>query len=276
MLVTDQNFQSVLQSSVQKPLFCLFYDGNEACAAAKNALTAAISDDNEYVTLGLFNLHERSAQMLAGQIGLQQIPTLVVIDQGNPAGLLEGDDIVKNLPELLSQFMPSAGELKMREALQAEAAGDLHTAIAKAAEAYKADSQNLKFKFIYARLLIANKNTALAHELLDNPGREEQSDPEYQQLLAALTLAEQAQNSPALLELKDKYEADPSDDNAIAYAIALSDAGKREEALTLLFALLKQDLGKEQVKKTFLDILSTMDGDKLQNQFRRKLYTLMY
>ena len=50
----------------------------------------------------------------------------------------------------------------------------------------------------------------------------------------------------------------------------------KEEALALLFAKLKQDLNKEEVKKTFLDILSTMNGDKLQSQYRRKLYTLLH
>ena len=98
----------------------------------------------------------------------------------------------------------------------------------------------------------------------------------YQQLIAALTLAEQAQNSPALMELKDKFEKDPSDENAVAYAVALAEAGKKEEALEMLFTKLKEDLNKEEVKKTFLDILNTMNGDKAQSRYRRKLYTLMY
>ena len=69
---------------------------------------------------------------------------------------------------------------------------------------------------------------AKAHELLDDAGREEKSSPEYQQLIAALTLAEQAQNSPALMELKDKFEKDPPDENAVAYAVALAEAGRRK------------------------------------------------
>ena len=44
----------------------------------------------------------------------------------------------------------------------------------------------------------------------------------------------------------------------------------------MLFTKLKEDLNKEEVKKTFLDILNTMNGDKAQSRYRRKLYTLMY
>ena len=164
----------------------------------------------------------------------------------------------------------------MREALQAEASGDLSVAVAKASEAFNLDNSNLSYRFIYARMLIGVKNTKAAHELLDKLGREEKQSPEYQQLISALTLAEQAQNSPELLELQAKFEQDDSDENAVAYAIALADAGKKEEALNILFAKLKISLAKEEVKKTFMDILSTMDGDPNQSAFRRKLYTIMY
>lgn len=276
MQLTSENCEQVLQSSMQKPLFCLFYVDQPECDAAKKALTTAISDDNEFVSLVLCNVQDKVAQYLALQLGLMNTPSLVVIDKGQPATIKEGKEIVEELQEVLNQFMPSQSEMIMREALQAEAAGDLNTACTKAAQAYNEDQQNQSFKLIYARILIALKNTNKAHELLDNAGREEQSMPEYQQLLSALSLAEQAQNSPALLEVKDKYEQDPSDENAIVYAAALADTGKKEEALVLLFSKLKEDLSNDEVKKTLLDILSTMDGDKLQSYYRRKLYTLLY
>ena len=276
MYLTQENFEQTLKSSMQKPLFCLFFDQDPSCDSAKTALTSAISDTNEYVSLVMCDLQDRMVQVFASQIQLRTVPTLVVIDQGMPAALLEGKDIITNLQETLNQFIPSAGDLLMREALQAEASGDLSVAVAKASEAFNLDNSNLSYRFIYARMLIGVKNTKAAHELLDNLGREEKQSPEYQQLISALTLAEQAQNSPELLELQAKFEQDDSDENAVAYAIALADAGKKEEALNILFAKLKISLAKEEVKKTFMDILSTMDGDPNQSAFRRKLYTIMY
>ena len=53
MQVTQENFEQVLTSSMQKPLFCFFYVEQPECQTAKNALTTAISDDNEFVTLAL-------------------------------------------------------------------------------------------------------------------------------------------------------------------------------------------------------------------------------
>lgn len=276
MYLNRENFEQVLKSSLDKPLFCLFFDQDPSCDPAKTALTSAISDNNEFVTLALCDIQDPTMQMFAAQIGLRAVPTLVVIDQGQPAAILEGQDIVSSLQETLNKFMPSASALLMREALESEASGDMPTALAKASEAFADDKDNLSYRFIYARMLIAVKNTKAAHELLDNLGREEKQSPDYLQLMSALDLAEQAQNSPELLELQAKFEQDPSDENAVAYAVALADAGKKEDALDLLFAKLKESLAKEDVKKTFLDILSTMDGDPNQSAYRRKLYTIMY
>ena len=52
-----------------------------------------------------------------------------------------------------------------------------------------------------------------------------------------------------------------------------------EEALTLLFGILKTDLGTQngEVKQQFLSILSAMgNADPLTNKFRRLLYSLLY
>lgn len=276
MYLTQENFEQTFMSSKDKPVFCFFYDADPSCDAARNAITTAISDSNEYVTLAMCDIQDPMVNVLGGRMGLRTLPTLVVIDNGQPAAILEGDGIIDGLQETLNQFMPGEGDMLMRAALASEAEGDLNNAVAKAAEAFALDESNLSWRFIYARLLIAALNTAKAHELLDNLGREEKQSPEYQQLMSALDLAEQAQNSPEMVELKEKYEQEQSAENTVAYAVALSAAGKKEEALSILFAFLKKDLGNEDVKKTFLDILATMDGDPNQSLYRRRLYTLMY
>ena len=100
---------------------------------------------------------------------------------------------------------------------------------------------------------------------------------DYKDLVSALTLAEQAAESPEIKELEAKFNADP-DNSEIAsnYAAALAEAGKKAEALEILFNILKKDLSDANAKKTFLDLLNTMSGDPLQKEYRRKLYTLMY
>ncbi|VEH67864.1 thioredoxin [Rodentibacter pneumotropicus] len=59
----------------------------------------------------------------------------------------------------------------------------------------------------------------------------------------------------------------------------LHQAGRNEEALPLLFGILKMDLNAQngEVKQQFLSILSAMgNADPLTSKFRRLLYSLLY
>ena len=62
-------------------------------------------------------------------------------------------------------------------------------------------------------------------------------------------------------------------------AIQLHQANRNEEALDLLFSILKQDLSAEngEVNQQFLSILSAIgNADPITNKYRRLLYSLLY
>lgn len=278
MRLTEQNVKEVIvDASMKKAVFVYFFMNAPECEAATKAVTVAITDNNEYVSLVEADVQEQVSQAVAMQLGLQTVPALIVMQNGRPVDALQGDDIVTKLPETIKKFMPSEAELLIREANDLEQKGDLQQAVTKAKQAYSLDEKNVEIKLIYARLCIKNKELELAHILLDNAGREEQSMQDYKDLVSALTLAEQAAESPEIKELEAKFNADP-DNSEIAsnYAAALAEAGKKAKALEILFNILKKDLSDANAKKTFLDLLNTMSGDPLQKEYRRKLYTLMY
>ena len=278
MQLTEQNVQEVIvEASKHKAVFIFFYINAKECEKAASALKTAISEDNSYISLVEADVTQRVGQAIAGQLGLQSVPTLVIMQNSRPVDALQGDEIVEKLPETIKKYMPSAAQLLIEEAQRLEAEDKTAEALVKAQEAYTQDEKNSNTKLVYARLLIKQKSLQKAHTILDNLHREEQDLQEFKDLLSALTLAEQAQDSPALKELENKYKNSPENtDIVIQYAVALSEVGKKEQALALLYSVLAKDLGNENVKKTFLDILNTLGGDPLQNRYRRKLYTLMY
>ena len=278
MQLTEQNVQEVIvEASKHKAVFIFFYINAKECEKAASALKTAISEDNSYISLVEADVTQRVGQAIAGQLGLQSVPTLVIMQNSRPVDALQGDEIVEKLPETIKKYMPSAAQLLIEEAQRLEAEDKTAEALVKAQEAYTQDEKNTNTKLVYARLLIKQKSLQKAHTILDNLHREEQDLQEFKDLLSALTLAEQAQDSPALKELENKYKNNPENtDIVIQYAVALSEVGKKEQALALLYSVLAKDLGNENVKKTFLDILNTLGGDPLQNRYRRKLYTLMY
>ena len=59
----------------------------------------------------------------------------------------------------------------------------------------------------------------------------------------------------------------------------LHQANRNEEALDLLFTILRQDLGAEdgKIKQEFLSILAAIgNNDPVTNKYRRLLYSLLY
>ena len=259
MRLTEQNVKEVIvDASMKKAVFVYFFMNAPECEAATKAVAAAITDNNEYISLVEADVQEQVSQAVAMQLGLQTVPALIVMQNGRPVDALQGDDIVTKLPETIKKFMPSEAQLLIREANDLEQKGDLQQAVTKAKQAYNLDEKNVEIKLIYARLCIKNKELELAHILLDNAGREEQSMQDYKDLVSALTLAEQAAESPEIKELEAKFNADP-DNSEIAsnYAAALAEAGKKAKALEILFNILKKDLSDANAKKTFLDLLNT-------------------
>ena len=278
MQLTAQNVKEVLiDASMTKPVFAYFYVDAEECAAATTAVQSAIGDNNAYVSLVMANVQEEVAQAIAMQIGLRNVPALIVFKEGRPVDALQGADVTEKLNELLNKYMPSEEELNLRAALEAEAAGDLGTALQKVAKVYSDNPKNSQAKFIYIRLCLKQKNLDKAKELIDTATREEKDSKDYQDLLSALNLALKAQESPELALLQEKYKENPQDMEILKQlAAALSEAGKRQQALDLLFEAFKKDTGNAQVKQLIIDILNTMQGDPLQSKYRRTLYTLMY
>ncbi|MGN0916214.1 MAG: tetratricopeptide repeat protein [Succinivibrio sp.] len=278
MQLTEQNVKEVIvDASMTKAVFVYFYMNAPECEAATKAVRTAISDGNKYVSLVEADVQEQVSQAVAMQLGLQSVPAIVVMKNGRPAAALQGDEIIEKLQETMSKFMPSEADLLISEARELVAEQKFSEAMAKARLAFEKDEKNLDIKAAYAELAIKNKDFVKAHELLDNPGREEQSRQDFKDLVSALDLAEQAADSPELKELEKKYLENPKDQEVvIAYCAALGEAGKKAQALEILFDILKTDLGNADIKKTFLDLLNTMSGDPLQKEYRRKLYTLMY
>ncbi|MCI6939279.1 MAG: tetratricopeptide repeat protein [Succinatimonas hippei] len=278
MRLTEQNVKElIIETSMKKAVFVYFYMDAPECEATTVALKKAISDDNEFIALAEANVQDKVSQAIAMQLGLQSVPALIVMQQGRPAAALQGDEIVSKLDETIKKYMPSLAELLLKEALELEEKGEIAQAKAKAKAAFAEDEKNNAAKLILARLCIKDKALDEAHTLLDNPGRELSEDQDYKDLISALTLAEQAAESPEIKELERKFKEDENNAQiAVEYAVALSDAGKKAQALEILFNILKKDLSEEKIKKTFLDMLNTMSGDPLQKEYRRKLYTIMY
>ena len=112
MKLTEQNAKEIIvDASMKKAVFVFFYMKAPECDAAIKAVNAAIPQDNDFISLVEADVQEQVSQAIAMQIGLQSVPALIVMKEGRPAAVLEGDDVVNKLQETISQFMPSQAVL---------------------------------------------------------------------------------------------------------------------------------------------------------------------
>ena len=87
-----------------------------------------------------------------------------------------------------------------------------------------------------------------------------------------------AADTPEIRNLQAAVKENPDDlQLKVDLAIQLHQANKADEALPLLFGVLKQELSFGDARKVMLDMIGALaDGDPLKSEFRRKVYGLLY
>lgn len=278
VVITPENFRSeLIDASMQKTVAVYFYaEALPECLPVTQQLEQLIGPQNAQLTLAKVEVSNPQLQSLAIQLGLQALPAVVLFQQGRPTDARMGMEQLGDLANWLAPLLPKEEDLLREQALTAMEADDLPTALDAIQQARQLQPARGDLLKLHVELCIRLQRLSQARTLLEQITMVDQ-DAEYQRLVSSLELAEQAAESPELKALEQQWQQSP-DDITIAEALAVqySQAGRKQEALELLFPLLKRDLQAGDVKKIYLDILATMEGDPSASRFRRQLYSLLY
>ncbi|ATD05578.1 tetratricopeptide repeat protein [Pseudoalteromonas piscicida] len=279
--LTPENIQQVITDpNPEKVLLLTFYSNqNPECVQQDQILEGITAAYSEHITIGVIDcdVQQALASQLAQQIGLQALPTIVILKGGAPVDMLAGAKTEEEIKEALSEHLPSPEVILLDQAKQFLASGELNNAFSYAKKAYDIDSSNTRVKLVFADICMQIQKFDEAQALLDSVN-EEQRDPYYHNLVAKLAQAAAAQDSPEVKRLELAVEAEPDSlDLRCQLAQAQLDVGKKEEALASLLTVLKKDMNYGEAKRGFLDIIASLpDGDSVASAYRRKLYSLLY
>lgn len=276
--LTPENLRSeLIEASQLKTVAVYFYaDALAECQGIGGQLEQFIGADNPQLNLLRADMADPQMQGLAMQMGLQALPALVLFQQGRPVDALMGPEQFATLQDWLAPYLPKEEDLLLTQARQALADNASAHALTLLQQARQLQPQRADINKLYADVCIQLNRLSEARQVLETILMVDQ-DGDYQRLMASLQLAEQASQSPELVALEQKLAQEPDNvqlrqDLAIQY----SQAGRQQEALDLLLPVLRLDLNAGDAKKTYLDILATMDGDPAASRYRRQLYSLMY
>ena len=279
--VNPQNLQQVLgETSQQKLVLLSFFSAQSPeCQSQAAILEKIASQYGEHLLVATLDcdIEQQLAAQLAQQIGLQTLPTLVFLKDSAPVDVLPGAQTDQQIRDVLAKHLPAQHELLLEQAKQALIAQDLNSAFSYAKQAYELDTTNARIKLVLADICIQIHKLDDAQALLATVAENER-DAYFTNIQAKCEQALLAQESPQIKALQSQVEKYPNDLEIQAeLADALNQAGRKEEALELLFNILKKDLNFAQAKPTFLEIIASLpDGDSLAAKYRRKLYSILY
>lgn len=276
--LTEQNFQQVLEGSFEKPILIHFWaNGIPQSVQMIPVLEKIVREYDGALTLAMLNCEQQ--QMIASQFGIRALPTLALIDKGQPADSLEGEQNEQAVRAMLAPFLPNQEERAFKKIQALILEEDYINALPMLKALEPSLGEKGPYKLALAQCQIETQQFDAANLVLSTVLMQDQNAL-YNTLIAKIQLHNQAANTPEIRELQIAHEADPSN-AALAYDLALqySQVSRQEEALELLIILLRKDLhfSDGNAKKTMMDILAAMgQGNETASKYRRQLYSLLY
>ena len=277
--ITLENAKALLiEESFKRPVVVDFWA--DWCAPCKSLMPVLEKLANEYAGAFLLAKVDTEEQhMISAQFGIQSLPTVMVIKDGQPV-----DGFMGALPEIqvrqvLEKHLPKSWEKPLEEATQLIAEQKYQDALPLLRQAYDESKGLASIACLIAQCHIEMNRLDNAEAILATIKMADQ-DALYEQLQAQILLKKAAAKTPELAALETAYAENPDDLN-IRYSLALqlNNESQHREALSHLLEILRRDraFADGAVRKSFNDIVAALGkGDPLAIEFQRKLFTLLY
>ena len=270
--------QLLIDESHQRPVVVDFWaDWCEPCKVLMPLLEKIATEYNGAFLLAKVNADQQ--QMITQQFGVRSLPTVMVIQNGQPVDGFAGAVPEGQVRQMLEKYLPKPWDGLLEMAREAMEGGDFTAALTPLRQAWEDSGHLLDITFNYARCLIECMRLDEAEAVLAEVRLADQ-DAVYEQLQAQLQIKREAAKSPEIEALEQKMAADPEDlDVRHQLAVQYTNAGQFREAMEQLVHILQRDLGHGDgaTRKLLLDtIASLVKGDPLAAEYQRKLYSLLY
>lgn len=274
--VTLNNAREVLDASKQKLVLFQFWSArSEGCKQLSPVLEKIVSQYPQQLMLARVDCD--SQQDLAMQFGIQSLPTVMMIKDGQPVDGFAGVETEQAILGKLAAYLPKPEDSLLQQAEILLAQQNYIEAYPLLKEALALAPERTEIKLWLADTAVHLGQLPQAEALLAEVKLADQ-DALYKSVQAKLELAREAADSPEIQALETALASEPQNNNLKEQlAVQYQAVQRSEEALALLFSILQQDLNFGTSKKLYLDILAAMaKGDSVASQYRRKLYSLLY
>jgi putative thioredoxin len=270
--------QLLIEESHKRPVVVDFWaDWCEPCKVLMPMLEKIANEYQGAFLLAKVNADEQQA--ITQQFGVRSLPTVMVVQDGQPVDGFAGAQPEPQVREMLAKYLPKPWDGLLQMAQEAMDAGDFASALGPLRQAREDSGRQHDITLAYARALIECLRLDEAEAVLGEIRLADQ-DAVYEQLHAQLEIKREAAKSPELDALQERLAADPDNlDLRHQLAVQYTNGGQFREAMECLIEILRKDLEHAEgaTKKLLLDSIASLGkGDPLAAEYQRKLYSLLY
>ncbi|MCL4104327.1 UNVERIFIED_CONTAM: hypothetical protein GTU68_047289, partial [Idotea baltica] len=268
----------LIEESHNRPVVVQFWSArSEACQVIAPILDKIANEYQGAFLLARVNAEEQ--QDITQQFGVRSLPTVMVVQGGQPVDGFAGAQGEPEIRELLAKYLPKPWDGLLQMASEAMEQGDFTAALTPLRRAWDESGQQYEITVMYVHALIECLRLDEAAEILAGVRMADQ-DAAYEQLLAQLEIKREAAKSPELEALEQQLAADPDNlELRCQLAVQYTSTGQFKEAMEYLVGVLTIDREHNDgaTKKTLLDTIASLGkGDPLAAEYQRKLYSLLY
>ena len=277
-ITLDNAQQFLIDESFSRPVVVDFWA--DWCGPCKNLMPVLEKLANEYA--GAFLLAKVNAddqQMISSQFGVRSLPTVMVMQNGQPVDGFTGALPEVQVRELLAKYLPKPWEAPLNQAQALMADEKFTDALPLLRQAYEGSQQLVSIALLMAQCHLELNRVDNAEAILSTIKMADQ-DAHFEQLTAQIALKKQAAKTPELSALEDAYSKAP-EDLTLRYQLALQyhQESQFRPALEHLLDIIRteRNFADGEARKTFTAIIATLGkSDPLAIEFQRKLFTLLY
>ncbi len=270
--------QLLIEESSNRPVVVDFWaDWCEPCKVLMPLLEKIANEYQGAFLLARVNADEQ--QGITQQFGVRSLPTVMVIQDGQPVDGFAGAQSEQQVREMLAKHLPKPWDGLLQIAQEAMEKGDFAAALTPLRQARAESGELYEITVAYVHALIECMRLDEADAILAEIRLADQ-DAAYEQLVAQLAIKREAAKSPEIEALEQQLAADPDNlDVRCQLAVQHTSAGQFKEAMEHLITVLGVD--KEHAdgatKRTLLDTIASLGkGDPLAAEYQRKLYSMLY
>lgn len=277
--ISAENAQQMLiDESFKRPVMADFWaDWCEPCKQLAPILEKLAAEYNGDFLLARINADQQ--QMIAQQLGVRSLPTVMLIQDGQPVDGFAGLQTESAIREMLDKYLPKPWDKQLQQAQTLMGEGQYRDAADLLRDAWRDSGHKSPIGLHLAQCCLELNRLDEVQNILDSIPMADQ-DALYQHVQAELKLRRTAAKTPELEALIQQLQQDP-DKLSLKMQLAAKywQENHAAEALENLLQILKKDKNYNdgEARKMMLDIFNSLGHkDPLVVQYQRQLFSLLY